>query len=129
MVLYAFSNLTSIHDKVMLIEAADDVRLTLLDARRYEKSLSAEQQDEEQLSAFWEQLGKLNTSLAPLRAEIIAEINHAPRLAMQTLLAEARRLVAAGADRIDVRHQCNSGDTGGDESSVVGYVSAVATAR
>jgi len=34
--------------------------------------------------------------------EIIAEINHAPRMASADLLAEARRLVAAGADRIDV---------------------------
>lgn len=34
--------------------------------------------------------------------EIIAEINHAPRLTAADLLAEARRLVAAGADRIDL---------------------------
>jgi AmmeMemoRadiSam system protein B len=35
---------------------------------------------------------------------------------------------ALGAGRIEVRHRCNSGDTGGPGSSVVGYVSAVATA-
>ena len=35
---------------------------------------------------------------------------------------------AAGADRVVVRRHCNSGDTGGDASSVVGYVSAVAMA-
>ncbi|MBM4021444.1 MAG: dihydropteroate synthase [Planctomycetes bacterium] len=40
--------------------------------------------------------------------EIIAEINHAPRLAAETLLAEARRLAAAGADRIDVG--CDPGE-------------------
>ena len=34
--------------------------------------------------------------------EIIAEINHAPRLPPADLLAEARRLAAAGADRIDL---------------------------
>jgi len=34
--------------------------------------------------------------------EIIAEINHAPRLAPAAILAEARRLRADGADRIDV---------------------------
>ena len=34
--------------------------------------------------------------------EIIAEINHAPRLDRPTLLMQARRLAAAGADRIDV---------------------------
>ncbi|MFM8379859.1 MAG: DUF6513 domain-containing protein, partial [Planctomycetia bacterium] len=41
--------------------------------------------------------------------EIIAEINHAPRLARPALLAEARRLVADGADRIDVG--CDPGST------------------
>ncbi|MFM8735995.1 MAG: DUF6513 domain-containing protein [Pirellulales bacterium] len=40
--------------------------------------------------------------------EIIAEINHAPRLSSQALLAEARRLVAEGADRIDVG--CDPGE-------------------
>lgn len=34
--------------------------------------------------------------------EIIAEINHAPRLERSALLAQARRLAADGADRIDV---------------------------
>ncbi len=40
--------------------------------------------------------------------EIIAEINHAPRLTAADLLAEARRLAAAGADRIDVG--CDPGE-------------------
>lgn len=40
--------------------------------------------------------------------EIIAEINHAPRLTHAEILAEARRLAAAGADRIDVG--CDPGD-------------------
>jgi dihydropteroate synthase len=40
--------------------------------------------------------------------EIIAEINHAPRLSAAALLAEARRLRTAGADRIDVG--CDPGD-------------------
>ena len=40
--------------------------------------------------------------------EIIAEINHAPRLDTAELLAAARRLAAAGADRIDVG--CDPGD-------------------
>jgi len=40
--------------------------------------------------------------------EILAEINHAPRLARAELLAEARRLVADGADVIDVG--CDPGE-------------------
>jgi dihydropteroate synthase-like protein len=34
--------------------------------------------------------------------QIIAEINHAPRLTLQTILAQARQLAADGADLIDV---------------------------
>jgi len=41
--------------------------------------------------------------------EIIAEINHAPRLSTADLLAEARRLAADGADRIDVG--CDPGES------------------
>ena len=41
--------------------------------------------------------------------EIIAEINHAPRLARQELLDEARRLLTDGADVIDIG--CNPGET------------------
>ena len=41
--------------------------------------------------------------------EILAEINYAPRLALQELLAAARRLRAAGADVIDVG--CEPGTT------------------
>lgn len=41
--------------------------------------------------------------------EIIAEINHAPRLSTASLLAEARRLSADGADRIDVG--CDPGES------------------
>jgi dihydropteroate synthase-like protein len=40
--------------------------------------------------------------------EIIAEINHAPRLALADILAEAQRLAADGADVIDVG--CDPGD-------------------
>lgn len=41
--------------------------------------------------------------------EIVAEINHAPRLEREELLAEARRLAADGADIIDVG--CDPGGT------------------
>ena len=41
--------------------------------------------------------------------EIIAEINHAPRLALDDILAEAKQLAAAGADLIDVG--CDPGET------------------
>jgi dihydropteroate synthase-like protein len=40
--------------------------------------------------------------------EILAEINHAPRLALQQILAEARKLKSSGADLIDVG--CDPGE-------------------
>ncbi len=49
--------------------------------------------------------------------EIIAEINHAPRLAAAAILAEARRLAADGADRIDVG--CDPGSVWGGVGDVV----------
>src|SRR5512139_4096496 len=100
-VFYAFSNLTAIHDKVALVEAADDIRLTLLDARRHEKSLSPEGQDEGQLAAFREQLDKLATTFALLRAEIIAEINRENHRALAEAIEGYRTsatLVVAGIE-------------------------------
>jgi len=41
--------------------------------------------------------------------EVLAEINHAPQLALAEILKEANRLRAEGADRIDVG--CNPGET------------------
>ncbi len=49
--------------------------------------------------------------------QIIAEINHAPRLAIETVIKEAERLRAAGADVIDIG--CDPGHTWGDVGVVV----------
>jgi len=54
--------------------------------------------------------------------EIIAEINHAPRLDRATLLATARRLAADGADVIDVG--CDPGSTWGGVGEAVRMLSA-----
>jgi dihydropteroate synthase-like protein len=52
--------------------------------------------------------------------EIIAEINHAPRLTSAALLAEARRLVADGADRIDIG--CDPGSVWAGVGEAVGML-------
>ncbi|WP_435016485.1 DUF6513 domain-containing protein [Tundrisphaera sp. TA3] len=52
--------------------------------------------------------------------EILAEINHAPRLELDDFLAQARRFVAEGADRIDIG--C---DPGGPWAGVGDYVRAL----
>jgi dihydropteroate synthase-like protein len=54
------------------------------------------------LDEFFGQQSRDRSDYGAFDIEIIAEINHAPRLAPAELLAEARRLAAAGADRIDV---------------------------
>jgi dihydropteroate synthase-like protein len=60
------------------------------------------------LDEFFGQQARDRSDYGKFDIEIIAEINHAPRLTTANLLAEARRLVAAGADRIDVG--CDPGD-------------------
>lgn len=54
------------------------------------------------LDEFFGQKSRDLTGYGRHDIEIIAEINHAPRLAWADLLAEARRLASDGADRIDV---------------------------
>ena len=54
------------------------------------------------LDEFFGQQARDRADYGAFDIEIIAEINHAPQLAAADLLAEARRLAAAGADRIDV---------------------------
>ncbi|NIP85633.1 MAG: dihydropteroate synthase [Planctomycetales bacterium] len=50
-----------------------------------------------------------DTGYGPYDIQILAEINHAPQLALAQILAQARQLQAAGADVIDVG--CNPGQT------------------
>ena len=67
------------------------------------------------LDEFFGQQARDRADYGRFDIEIIAEINHAPRLSTSDVLAEARRLAAAGADRIDVG--CDPGDvwTGVDD--------------
>ena len=59
-------------------------------------------EDLRRLDEFFGQQSHYLSAYGDHEIEIIAEINHAPRLAAADLLAEAHRLRAAGADRIDV---------------------------
>ena len=65
-------------------------------------------------------LGQADTRLEGYGAfdiEILAEINHAPRLTLDAILAEADRFAADGADRIDLG--CDPGDTWGGVGDTV----------
>ena len=59
-------------------------------------------EDLRRLDEFFGQQARDRSGYGGFDIEIIAEINHAPRLTAAALLTEARRLAADGADRIDV---------------------------
>ncbi len=65
--------------------------------------------DLRRLDEFFGQENRDRADYGRFDIEIIAEINHCPRLAAADILATARRLAAAGADRIDVG--CDPGST------------------
>jgi dihydropteroate synthase-like protein len=69
------------------------------------------------LDEFFGQQSRDRADYGTFDIEIIAEINHAPRLSAAELLAEARRLAAAGADRIDVG--CDPGSVWGGVGDAV----------
>jgi dihydropteroate synthase-like protein len=60
---------------------------------------------------------KLRDDYGAYDIEIIGEINHVPRLSLATVLAEAKRLAAEGADVIDVG--CDPGDAWSGVGEVV----------
>ena len=59
-------------------------------------------EDLRRLDEFFGQQSRDLSDYGSFDIEILAEINHAPRLPLAALLDEARRLRAAGADRIDL---------------------------
>ena len=59
-------------------------------------------EDLRRLDEFFGQQSRDLSDYGSYDIEIIAEINHAPRLPLATILDEARRMQAAGADRIDL---------------------------
>jgi dihydropteroate synthase len=75
-----------------------------LDAFKDVTSIPVERgpEDLRRLDEFFGQQSRDLSDYGRFDIEILAEINHAPRLALPTLLEEARRLRAAGADRIDL---------------------------
>jgi dihydropteroate synthase-like protein len=64
--------------------------------------------DLRQLDEFFGQTSRRDAEYGAYDIEVLAEINHAPRLPLAEILAQARALRAAGADLIDVG--CNPGE-------------------
>ncbi|HEY1066649.1 MAG TPA: hypothetical protein VGE52_11085, partial [Pirellulales bacterium] len=65
--------------------------------------------DVRELPEFFGRRGGRPDDYGPYDLEIVAEINHAPRLPLSDLLDRADRLRSDGADVIDVG--CNPGET------------------
>jgi dihydropteroate synthase len=74
-------------------------------------------EDLRRLDEFFGQQSRDLSDYGSFDIEIIAEINHAPRLPLATLLDEARRLRTAGADRIDLG--CDPGSEWADVADAV----------
>ena len=64
--------------------------------------------DLRQLDEFFGRKNQLPQNYGPYDIEILAEINHAPRLALREILAQAAQLREAGGDLIDVG--CDPGE-------------------
>jgi len=73
--------------------------------------------DMRHLPQYFAQADMPPADLAAYDIEILAEINHAPRLSLAQILAEAESLRSAGADWIDVG--CDPGDTWSGVAEVV----------
>jgi len=74
-------------------------------------------EDLRRLDEFFGQQSRDLSDYGSFDIEIIAEINHAPRLPLAAILAESRRLRAAGADRIDLG--CDPGSEWADVADAV----------
>ena len=74
--------------------------------------------DLRELPKYFGRSDPLRDSYGDSDIEIIAEINHAPRLSLKNILSEADRMVSDGADIIDVG--CDPGDPWPDVGLCVG---------
>ena len=79
-------------------------------------------EDLRRLDEFFGQQSRDLSDYGTFDIEIIAEINHAPRLPLAAILDESRRLRAAGADRIDLG--CDPGSEWAGVADAVRMLSA-----
>lgn len=73
-ILYAVYNLGTISRKINFIEKADDINITLLELRRYEKNILLFREDEN-IKKFYEYLEQMETKVRNAENEIVEEVN------------------------------------------------------
>lgn len=85
-ILYAVYNLDTIFHRINFIEKADDINITLLELRRYEKNILLFK-EEENIKKFYEYLQELEHKVRAAENEILEEIN---KMAYKPLLSDIK---------------------------------------
>ena len=73
-VYFEFQNLRTIYNKVSVIEIIDDINLTILELRRYEKNVLLFN-EEENVRLFTDYLSDLRKNIKKMEEEIVSDIS------------------------------------------------------
>jgi len=73
-VYFEFQNLRTIHNKIHIIEIIDDINLTILEIRRYEKNILLFN-EERNVKMFYEYFDELKKSIQKMESEIISDMS------------------------------------------------------
>jgi two-component system NtrC family sensor kinase len=81
-VYFEFQNLRTIHNKIHVIEIIDDINLTILEIRRYEKNILLFN-EERNVRMFYEHFDELKKSIQKMESEIISDMSKMQYKALQ----------------------------------------------
>jgi hypothetical protein len=73
-VFFEFRNLSTIYNKISVIEIIDDINLTILELRRYEKNILLFN-EEQNIRLFHEYVAALRKSIQRMESEIVSDIS------------------------------------------------------
>jgi hypothetical protein len=99
-----YQNLVTIYHKVKVIELIDDINLTILELRRYEKNIQLFQ-EERSVRMFSENFGLLSASLQRMEPEIVSEISKMQCQALRKNIAECGRITEELIARVKEEHR------------------------
>ena len=95
---FAYKELRTINNRLILVETADDITNTILEVRRYEKNFLLYKDEHQPSRKLKEYLAKLKEDIGNIEAEIISEIGSGSYEALSRDIAEFERLIDAIAD-------------------------------
>ena len=81
-VFFEFRNLSTIYNKISVIEIIDDINLTILELRRYEKNILLFN-EEQNIRLFHEHVAALRKGIKRMESEIISDISKAQYRTLQ----------------------------------------------